>query len=314
MLRLSLCSLVLCLMFAANSGAAPSVNKIAAVVNGEMITHYDLVATTAPAMLRAGVDPKNPAHQEKLQAIQRAVLEDMIMEIIIGQEAERLKVAVTPPEVEREIKATKDRMKLTDEEFNKQLKLQGLTDETLRDRMRKNLLKNKLLTTMVARKVVVTKEEVEQYYKDRQGAIPTGDTVRFALIIYPPNANAEALGKRVESGSQSFESVAREMSIGPKAEAGGDVGEMPWQDVAPVVREKLMSLKEGQISPLFPLENFKAQVKLLSSGGQGASKQVELDDRTRAQIENVLREPKLQERYTEYTDQLRKRARVDVRL
>lgn len=314
MLRLSVYTLVLCLLCASGAVAAPAVNKIAAVVNGEMITLYDLTAATAPAMLRAGVDPKNPAHQDKLKAIQQAVLEEMIMDIVIAQEGERLKLSVAPNEVDREIKATKDRMKLTDEEFNKQLRLQGLSEDALRDRMKKNILKNKLLTTMVARKVVVTKEEIEQYYRDHKGAIPTGESVRFALLIYPPNANAEAIGKRILAGNQSFEAVAREMSIGPKAEVGGDVGELPWQDIAPVVREQLMNLKGGQVSPVFPLDTFRAQVKLLSSGAQSEAKAVELDERARAQIESVLREPKLEERYKEYTDQLRKRARVDIRL
>ena len=69
-------------------------------------------------------------------------------------------------------------------------------------------------------------------------------------------------------------------------------------------------MKPGEISDLFEVNNgLKAQLKLIEmETGEGQT----LEEAT-PQIERILREPKLQERFREYTEQLRKRAVVEIR-
>ncbi len=298
------------------SHAGQPLNKIAAVVNGEMITYYDLMANAAPIMLREGIDPKQPANAKKIQLIEQNVLESMIMDIVIAQEAQRLNLGVSKAEIDREVAAARERMQLSEADFARQLEAQGMDMASVRERMGKNIIRNKLLSNMVARKVVVTDEEVEAFFASNNGKIPLepDGSVHFALIIYPPNVDAKPLSQKLISGALDFAKTAQEVSIGPNPEKGGDLGAIPWQNVAPAVREQLETLETGQVSPLFTLEKFQAQVKRVSSTEAQEQAKTELDEQTRAQIENVLREQKQQERYKEYTEQLRERARIDVRL
>lgn len=303
--------------------AAGPLNRAVAVVNGEMITSYDLSTAIAPELARTKLDPKKPADRAAMQQLERQVLESMINDIVIVQEAERLKVTVPASEVDTEMQRFRENSRMDEATFQKELARQGLTVDSFKNTIRKNILKSRLLSTMVGRKVVVTKEEIARYYAENKGAIPTastsgGETVRLAIIIYPPTANVASWASRIQSGKVSFEQVAKEVSIGPNGAQGGDLGPMNTADLAPVLLERLAGLKPGRVSKPFTLEGVQAQVRLISRGaGQAAPAMSSGEQSLEAlspQIENILREPKLQERYMEYLEQLRKRAVVDIRL
>ncbi len=289
--------------------AAEPLNKIAAVVNGEIITSYDLAAAAAPELLRERLDSKNPAHASRIRTIQDRVLEAMINDIIMAQEAERMKVGVDESEVETALQQFKERSRLDDNEFQRQLRIQGLSEDDFRRRIRKGLLRNRLLATMVGRKVVVTKEEIASYYEQHKHTLQADGRVRVALIVYPPDASAETWAQRISSGRIAFDEAVRKVSVGPRISEGGNLGEIDQQDLAPELREQLEKLSPGQVSGLFVLNNLQTQIKLLSRSA-GVPQSLE---EASEEIERILREPKLEERYREYSAQLRKRAVVDIR-
>ena len=290
--------------------AAAPLSSIAAVVNGEMITTFDLQSEMAPEMIRMGLDPRSAANAGKMDVLSRKVLDSMINNIILTQEAERLHVTASDSEVEEEVRRFMERSRLTPSEFQRQMQLQGITEKAFKSRIRNGILRRQLLSTMVGRKVVVTKEEIAEYYKQHMGMFKSNQNVRFSVLVYPPSADAGKFASRIKSGATSFESVAKEVSVGPKAQEGGDLGVMAWGDLDPAWRDRLSALKPGQTSDLFELNGLKAQVRLLElSSGEGQS----LEEASE-QIEAILREPKLQERFEEYTSQLRGRAMIDIRL
>lgn len=290
--------------------AAAPLNKIAAVVNGEMITSFDLQAEMSPEVLRAGLDFRNPAHTEAIDALARKILDSMIANIILTQEAERLKVTVGESEVDAELRKFTERSKLTPEEFQRQLQLQRITEKTFRDRIRNSILRSRLLATMVGRKVVVTKEEIAKYYEEHKQTFMNNQQVRFAVLVYPPSVDVNKYAARIKSGASTFEQIVREVSVGPRAQEGGDLGLVHWTDLDPAWRDRLTSLQPGGVSPVFEFNGLKGQLKLLSlSSGEGQTV-----EEASQQIETILRDPKLQERFGEYSEQLRKRAVVEIRL
>ncbi|WP_294625566.1 peptidyl-prolyl cis-trans isomerase, partial [uncultured Bilophila sp.] len=256
------------------------------------------------------IDPKKPAQREAYDALTSATLERMINNIILTQEAQRLKISVSDSEVDNEMQQIMSRNKITPEEFQRQLQLQRMSEKDFRERVRSGVLRNRLLANMVGRKVIVTKEEVADYYNIHKQNFVNNQRVRFALIVYPPTENAEKQSARLRGGKASFEEVARKVSIGPRAQEGGDVGMVSWNTLDPAWQERLSLMEPGEISDLFEVNNgLKAQLKLIDmESGEGQT----LEEAT-PQIERILREPKLQERFREYTEQLRKRAVVEIR-
>lgn len=305
---LLLAALVLCL--SATGAAADSLNRIAAVVNGEMITYFDVQAQAAPEILRAGLDPVRDADAEPVRRITRNVLDSMISDILISQEAERLKITVQDSEVDNEYRKIVQRSQLAPEQFERQLAQQGLSADLMRERIRRGILRHRLLGLMIARKVVVTRDEIAKYYEAHKGQFVSGRKVRLGLVIFPPRDDADALAAQVKSGAMTFADLAARHSIGPNPQNGGVIGDLLWSDLSMEWRDTLSELKPGDVSRVFLVEGRKAVLQLVASNeGKGQA----LDD-VAEEIENILREPKMQERLQEYIGQLRSRAVIDIRI
>ena len=299
---------VLCMALCVQVVAAP-LNKVVAVVNGDMISAYDLDRAVAPALLRAGLDAK--ADPEAVATLRRNVLESMINDLIVTQEAQRLSITVSDSEIDAELQQLRNQSKLSEADFAKQLAAQKMSLAEYREQIRKGLLTRQLLGHMVARKVVISKEEIEAYYNEHSDMFGAGRTVRFPLLIYPPESEPKKWADKLRSGKLDFEETVKKVSVGPMKEQGGDLGFIPWNDLAPDVKSQIGNLKQGEVTELFLLNGMPAQIKLLDSNTDGSTSSLE---EVSGQIENILRQPKMQERLVEYMEQLRKRAVIDIRL
>jgi peptidyl-prolyl cis-trans isomerase SurA len=305
------CAGLACLLcLSAVASRAEQINKIAAVVNGEMITFFDVQAQATPDLMRLGLDRNNPAQQEAVRKVHLQVLNSMITDILMNQEAERWKISVQDSEVDNELRKYVQRSQLSQDEFERQLVQQGLSMDVMRDRVRKGILRHRLVALMIARKIVITQDEIKKYYETHKSQFVTDRTVRLGLIIFAPTANADALSDKVRTGQMTFEQLAASDSIGPNPNAGGNIGSLKWTDLAPAWKEALDGLKPGEVSKVMQVEGRKALLKLVeTSAGRSQS----IDEAT-PEIENVLREPKLQERFVEYTKQLHDKAVIDIRI
>lgn len=309
-MRFSALLFILALFLPHAAHADTPLNSIAAVINGEMITSFDLQTEMTPELLRMGLDPRKKENSERVKAVSRKILDAMINNIILTQEAERLHMGASDSDIENEITQFMEHNRLTPAELQQQLQVQGLTEKAFRAKIRSSILRRRLLSTMVGRKVVVTKDEVAAYYAEHKDTFKSNQSVRFAVLMYPPTADAEKTAARIKSGALRFDKAVREFSVGPKRNEGGDLGEMPWSSLDPAWRDRLAALAPGEVSDIFEANGLKTQVKLTELiDGEGQSL-----DEAYAQIEAILREPKLQQRFEEYTSQLRKRAMIDVRL
>ena len=87
---------------------------------------------------------------------------------------------------------------------------------------------------------------------------------------------------------------------------------MEWDRLNHEWDERLNKMKPGDVTELFPLQGFKAQVRLFRPGG-GEEKLMTLEE-ARPQIDAILRQPKAKGRFDEYSKQLRNKAVIDIRI
>ena len=301
-----------------NSGEpAPSiaVSKIVAVVNGERITALDVERTARPEIVRRRLNPNNPEQRAQIDAIYNQALDLQINNILVYQEALRLKTELPESEVDKEVTRLMQQRKFSPDELEKQLKQEGMDTKGLREHIRKEMLRQRLLSGMVARKIILSRDEVAKYYEAHKESFKAISEVRMAIIVYPPDINAETVAQRIKSGKLSFEEAVRQYSIDPASKkSGGVMAPAPWKDMSLEWRERVSAMKPGDVSDMFiiPHEQFslKAQIKLLERVG---------DDKVRSlaeatpEIEAILREPLLKARFAEYTQWLRSRAIVDIK-
>lgn len=293
------------------AGAA-QVNKLAAVVNGQAITMYDLQKESIPEFARARINPNDPARKKEVDAIFRRVLDNMILDILVAQEARRLKASVSDADVDHELERLMKERGLTRQQLEADLARQNMTVETLKAGLKKNLTRQVVMTREVGRRVVVTPREISDYYEKHKDTMYDRKGLHMGILVYHPKANAQNLAAQIKSGKMSFEEVCAKNSIAPNRDKAGDAGVVEWDRLNPEWEARLTNMKPGDVTDIFNLQGHKAQVYLFRPGG-GEEKIMTLQEAT-PQIDAILRQPKARERFDDYTKQLRDRAVIDIRL
>jgi peptidyl-prolyl cis-trans isomerase SurA len=304
------------LLYAAVSAHAAQLNKVAAVVNGQVITMVDLQKAALPELARARINPENPSQAAEAKKILGTVLDMMVMDILLGQEAKRLKVHISASEVDNELARMMQFRRLTKEQFEAQLAEQKIPLSEFRKNIEKSLLRQKIMGMAVGRRVVVRPEEIKAYYDSHKDSLYNREGLQWGFLVYHPQADGKNLAAKVKNGSLSFEDTARRYSIAPNKDKGGNMGPVPWGNLNPELETRLAALKPGEVSDAFDIKNngmtFKAQVRLFRPGG-GEEKALTLEEAT-PRIDAILREPKATERFEEYTSSLKNKAIIDIRL
>jgi peptidyl-prolyl cis-trans isomerase SurA len=303
------------LLLAGSVAQAAQLNKVAAVVNGQAITMFDLQKAATPALAQARINPDDPAQKAALDSVLRRTLDMMIIDILFAQEAKRLKIEISPADVDKEIAARIKAHNMTREQFDAQMARTrgGLTD--LRNNITKDLIRQKIMGVEVARRVVVTPQEIKNYYEAHKDQMYNKQGLHMALIVYRPGVNAWDIANRIKSGAMSFAEASQKYSIvpSPAKERGGDMGPVNWEQLNPEWEARLNSMKPGDVTEVFDLQGRKAQVRLYNPTGDNEYRPLTLEEAT-PRIDAILRQPKAKERFEEYTTRLRNNAVIDVRI
>lgn len=298
------------LLSAAVCASAAQVNKVAAVVNGKVITMFDLQKEAIPELARAGLKPSSP--KAEIDKVLRKVLDMMIMDILVAQEAERLKATVSRTDVDNELAKMMKMRGMSKKRFEEALRSQNLTVDALRKNIEKNIIRQKVMGMEVGRKVVVTPQEISDYYERHKDSLYNRQGLHMGILVYAPNVNASSIAAQIKSGKISFEEACAKYSMAPNRDKGGDAGPVDWDRLNPEWDKRLNSMKPGDVTEIFNLQNHKAQVHLFRPGG-GVEKTMTLQEAT-PQIDMILRQPKARERFEDYSRQLRQKAVIDIRL
>ncbi len=300
------------MFFSAQPAVAAQVSRIVAVVNGDMITALELEKACAPEFFGQKVDPAKDV--QKAEDIQKAVLQQMIDEKIILQQAEKDGISVSDDEVNEALEQMIKSNNVDHDTFLNQIAKEGLSEEMIRKRIRSQMISQQLMARNVINKVVITEDEINDYYRKNMAGIASG-RARVAIIVYPVDVDAEKYASDIQSGRKSFADVARSVSIGPSPEDGGDLGFMDLSDMAPALLEQVSLMKKGDVSPLMRLPANYAQIALLDvdQGDGEAASDATPDPATAQRIEQILRRPRVEERFKQYTEQLRAKSLIELR-
>ena len=293
---------ILAFVIVGHSQAAQVVDRIVAVVNGEIITYVDLQQRMRLIMGRtpdAGTAAK----------LAPQVLDDMINDIVVRQEAARLQVEVSDSEVENEIRQFKARHRMTEDDFLQSLRMQGLTEAQFRESSRQDIIKHKIINYMVRRKVVVTQEEIDAYMEKNGAEMNTERVFDLQILAVVDSDQASGLRESISAGEMSFSQAVERYSVGPKTD-DGVMRDVRWSDLADPWREALQDLKAGDMSRPTMIQERWVVLKLLERTDQARQDQAVSED----EVRDAILRPKLEERFKEYMSGLRAKAVIEKRL
>lgn len=291
---------------------AAQLNKVAAVVNGQVITMFDLQKEAIPDLAKARINPNDASRASEVDKILRSTLDKMIMDILVAQEAKRLNATVSKSEVDSSVSRFMKDRKISKKQMEAQLAKQNMTVDSFRKEIEKSIMRQKVMSREVGRRVVVTPEEIREYYEAHKDSLFNREGLHMGVLVYAPNVNAANIASQIKAKKISFTDACAKYSIAPNRDKNGDTGAVEWDRLNPEWDERLNNMRPGDVTDVFELQGHKAQVYLFRPGG-GEEKQLTLEEAT-PQIDAILRHPKAQGRFEDYSRQLRKKAVIDIRL
>ncbi len=231
-----------CLLFACSKDDLLN-RKHVATVNGEKIflEEYEQRLSLQKGIL----SPKTFQNSlNKRELLEEELLDSMITEKIMLQRAGQLNLSVSTTELEKNII---DIRKDYGEEFFNLLIASNVRYEDWREQIRNEMLIGKLVAADVNAHIRVTDGEAEDFFNDQPDFCKTEAQVRAAQIVVRDARKAEEAKARLDKG-EDFAKVAGEMSIGPEAARGGDLGVMTRQTMPEPLDRTLFQLATGKIS------------------------------------------------------------------
>ncbi|MBI5302461.1 MAG: peptidylprolyl isomerase [Chloroflexi bacterium] len=215
------------------AAALPANAQLAARVNGQGISLdlYNRQMNQAQVALvqNGGLDPKSAQGIEAIKSLKQQVLDQMIDEVVIAQQANR------------------EGIKVTDEQANAQL-AQMIQDAGTVDKLNEYLTKNQLTLADLCGQIrgnILGDAMLQRV----TGALPTNvPQVRVRHILVKTAQEATALREQIRQG-KDFGEIAKVSSLDEATKAnGGDLGWLPKGVMDPQFEAVAFQLRAGEVS------------------------------------------------------------------
>jgi len=317
-------AVILAVLLISVPAAAAVADRIVAVVNGEVITLSELHRAFAPYAAHIEANYKGPDKEAFLKQNQAAFLQRMIDQMLIEQEAKKPGAGIAAVKDEEVMAVVKDMLaknRLTMQAYLKKLAEEGNTLESSKQEIRGQMLRMRLLRREVQSRILVTDEEIGEYYDKHREDYEGREAVHIRQIFLPVpegadsgardrvRAEANQLRERILKGER-FEVMAARYSRGPAAAEGGDIGFVERGIMMPEVEKTAFSLPVGEVSEVLETEAGFLLLVVVDKKGAGLKPLPVVRDEIKAKIEDE----KVNKKYDEWMVELRKKSFIDIRL
>lgn len=292
------------------------VDRVVAVVNGEIILHSDI---------QKKIDGKVPVSISSFPAtrddpIFEQSLQDSINFLLINQEAEKMNIDFDDAEVEESIKKIYESRGQSLGFLQEQLRLQGVSYKEYKEFYRKSMIAQRFQQAMIFPLIKITDKDLETFYMKKTGQKSSNMklTISQILIQVPSDAASEiAEGKKklankvyrdLQGGLEFGEAVKIYSDDVEGRKTEGKMGTVNLKDLAAPIQKAVEGLQQGEFTRPVELGGsfyiFKLDDKQFSGSDDFAG--------SKAKLENELRMVQADTQTQKWLDQRRQRSEVKV--
>lgn len=233
-----------------------AVQTIAAVVNDEIISNYDLDQRIRLVVSTSGADPS-----ERVAAqLKGQVLNALIEERLQLQEARRLNIDVTDDEVRDAVAFIEEQNDMDQGNLERVLNSRGAAIDTLHDQLRAQIAWSKVVGQRLRPRVVVGADEVDTLVERLKASGRVEHLTSEIFLSFSDQnpqtrrdvtENARALVGQLRGGA-SFPILAQQFSQAVSAADGGDLGWVTSAELPERAGAALETIEVGTISDPIP--------------------------------------------------------------
>ena len=285
------------------------VDRVIAIVNDDIITLKEL-----EKHVHVEKQGKFVSVNEYFRNIQlREKIDTFIELLLIKQQAKKLKIEISDKEVENVIEGIKKQHLITEVELKEQLKKENIAYKDFYEGIRMNILRNKVLTRVISPEVLVTENNLKEYYSKHTEEYREEEYKLQQIFISNQRKDAQqkvqAAYKLLQEG-KTFEAVAKDFSDDPSGSQGGDIGFVKKEELIPELRQGLNMIVPGMYTHVLMTPYGLHILKLIEIKKGGTITFETLKDKIH---ERIVQEES-EKRYKEYIDKLRKSSYIEVKI
>jgi len=287
------------------------VDRIVAIVNDDIVTLAQLDAAVAPYRKNIETSQESSAKKKELMTqIYTQVLNQLVENSLVVQEAKRMGIVVDDSDVDRAVENFKKEHNLDQEGLELGLAAQGMTLEQYRERIREQITQSMIVSRAVRAKIVVTDEEVNAYYKSHYQEFKAKKKYHLKNIIVKDAADLATVRKKLEN-HVDFSQVAQDYSIGSNASSGGELGTFDISSFSSEIKDALEGVGKGQYTkPVDTGDAFQIlYVADIISMGQGP-----VQEEVEKQIQAILYREHGEAQFKKWMETLKNSAHIKLML
>lgn len=225
--------------------------RIAAVVNDEIISVYDLTMRLRVALFSSRLED-NPENRRRLAP---PVLRALIDERLEIQEAKRLNISNTDEELDRTVARVEQGNRMPPGGLKQLASGLNVPYDTMLDQIRAQLLWIKVVNRLYGPRATASPEDIQDRLAQLRANLGRPE-YQVSEIFLPFDGSqtdaevktlADKLTAQLRTGAP-FEQAARQFSRSPTAGHGGDLGWVPQGELEPELDAALATLNPNEIS------------------------------------------------------------------
>lgn len=286
--------------------ATEVIDRIVAVVNDDLITLSDLnryISSIPPGTAEIDRD---------------RVLNDLVEQMILEQEAAKLGITVSDPEIDMSIENIRTKAGMSHEQMEEMLKKENLTKEQFRKQWRLQIISGKLVSTIVKGNIAVTDDEIESLYKEYYGNIENSDEVQIAHILISVNEQqperalekASRIAELAKSGNDFSKLVAEYSDDTFSKEKEGVLGYFKKGELVSELEAVVAITEVGEVSGPVQTASGYHIIKVLNRNTLDSNSV----DTYREQLRQEIYKKKVAEELQKYIATMRENAYIEIKL
>jgi peptidyl-prolyl cis-trans isomerase SurA len=309
------------LLYGLVSPSEAVVDRVVAVVNQEIITFSEVEKMSRSLQVEIQTEDRLE-RRERVQEIFRKVLEKLIEEKLIDQEAKKSGIKVTSKEVEGAIEEVKRRYAVDQENFEKLLAAEGVTLETFKKEIEKQILRTKVINWAVKVEPTAGEKELRDFYQKHIDRYRVNESYRISHILFPiPKDASLEQGREIRKrsqkvlerikGGEDFGEMALLYSEDPSSRKDrGDMGYFKRGELLPALEKEALRLQVGEVSGVIRTEFGFHIVKLLDRKGGEPPPFEEIKEKVQADY--YARE--MEKAYLQFLSKLKEKSVIEIKL
>jgi parvulin-like peptidyl-prolyl isomerase len=175
------------------------------------------------------------------------------------------------------------------------------------NRYKNQLLKNTFIKRIIAPQVIISEEALKDYYLKNQKKFTRSDSFKIQQITVKTPDKAQDILDNLQKGAD-FSWLAKRWSVDTSAENDGEMGWLNESDMPKPVKEIVVTLKPGDVSPIIEIGSLYSIIRL-QDRREG---EIEEFDKVKDAVYRAYFEDQLNTILNEYISQLKKDADIKI--